>query len=405
MDIYIIMTASITKVGGAQLYTNYKREYMESKGFFVDIFSYKVGSILMREFDDFQRNIIEELGFLPMYFGRGKQNEIIERMAQRYSGESNRIIIESHNTTMHVWGELLASRLKAKHIVYEITERSQCKKELFPFFKFKYERGEMAGITDSSLQYYFQDYMKVPASERYSLVAYYEFKQVDDVQYDVDNIPKSAPMCTIGILGRLDKPFVLEASIQLKAYIENDKEKNYTLIIIGGQKEGNTTQAKIEKVYEGVKNVSLVFTGYLYPIPRILLKKIDVGVSSSGAVLVLADEGVPTIVIDGHDMQPLGVYGVTTDNILYRKGEEIVPLSDWIKQIQNNPKQFNRNICKTRVTKDFLAHHCDFINESEQSVQYYTHFSYELSFKQLIFRVLGKERFKHLRKRIRVFFK
>lgn len=405
MDKYIIMTASITKVGGAQLYTNYKREYMESKGFSVDIFSCNQGPILMNEFVRYKDNIIEELGFLPMYFGKTKQNEILEKMVSRYDSENYRIIIESHNTTMHVWGELLAARLKAKHIVYEITERSRCKKELFHFFKFKYDRREMAGIKDSSLQYYFRDYMDVPLSKKYSLLAYYPCKQVDDVDYNAGNIREASPMCTIGILGRLEKPFVLTVAKQLKAYIECDSNNNYTVIIIGGQKEGCSTKNKIQEIYKDIQNVSLVFTGFLYPIPRGLLSKIDIGISSAGAVVVLAKEGIPTISIDGHDMLPLGVYGVTTDNTLFRKGEEIVKLSNWIKRIQETPELYRKDICIVPDTEDHLAHHIEFINESEQSIQYYTHFSNGLSFKQLIYRALGKDRFKQLRKFISGIFK
>ena len=401
MDIYIIMTASITKVGGAQLYTNYKREYMESKGFFVEVFSCKPGAILIKDFDRYKDNIIEELGFLPMYYRKKRQKRIIERIATRFEGNDHRIIIESHNTTMHVWGELLAERLSAKHIVYEITERSKCKKSLYPFFKFKYERGEMAGIRDSSLQYYFQDYLKLPVSDRYSLLAYYPSKPVDDVQYDVDCIPDAAPMCTIGILGRLDKPFVMEVAAQLKDFVENESGKQYTIVIIGGQKEGNSTQKRIEEIYKNIGNVSLVFTGYLYPIPRCLLKKIDIGISSSGAVIAMADENVPTIVIDAHDMQPLGVYGITTDNILYRKGEDVVKLSDWIKRIQNHPERYKRNICMEKDDEDHLAHHLAFINDSERSVKYYTNFPNEFSIKQLILGILGTKKFKRIRTQIR----
>lgn len=401
MDVYIIMTASITKVGGAQLYTNSKKNYLESHGYKVDVISFKTGNVMINDLVRYQEHIYDELEFLPEYYSKREQDKILNRLANIYKDVSGKIVIESHNTTLHVWGELLACRLKAKHIVYEITERSKCKKELFPFFRFKYERGEMAGIQDSSLQYYFQNLMSVPVSSRNCLTAYYTTKQVDDVPFNVNSIPKASLMCTIGMLGRLDKPFILESANQIKNYVERDAGNKYTVIIIGGQKEGRSIRNKIEYLFKDVSNVSLVFTGFLFPIPRLLLNMIDIGISSSGSVLSMAEEGVPTIAIDAHDMQPLGVYGITTDNILYRKNETIVKLSNWIEEIQKDPERYRPEIKKTDVEESDFSTHLAFIEASDMNNNYFTQFNNGTLFKQLLFRVLGKGKFKKIRARFR----
>ena len=395
------MTASITKVGGAQLYTNSKRQFMEARGWKVDVVSSSKGTAMLPELTQYQYHINEDLEVFPYHYTKHKCKSILKRIEEKFEG-NNEIIIESHNTIMHVWGELLAFRLQAKHVVYEITERSRCTKGLYPFFKFKFERKEMAGIQDSSLNYYFKGFMDVPVSQRYCLIAHYFSKQVDDVPYDTTVIPVSSAMCTIGILGRLQKPFVMEVAKQVSEYVKNDTNNKYTVIIIGGQKDGDSYISNIESLFSGISNVNLFFTGYLFPIPQKLVSLIDIGISSSGAVITLANEGVPTIAIDAHDLQPLGVYGITTDDVLYRKDDTIVPLSEWIKRIQTTPDAFRMETKQVTINEDVFNHHLDFINNSSKEVEYYTDFRRSSQIiNRLLVTILGAKVFRSLRKNIK----
>lgn len=89
----------------------------------------------------------------------------------------------------------------------------------------------------------------------------------------------------------------------------------------------------MKKVFSKVENVCCYITGFLYPIPLLLLKSLDFGISSSGAVRTLSREGVLTIAVDGNDNKPIGIFGITTNNSLYRTEEPIFDFQYWFNQI------------------------------------------------------------------------
>ena len=81
-----------------------------------------------------------------------------------------------------------------------------------------------------------------------------------------------------------------------------------------------------------IQNLHVHHFGYIFPVPENIIDCSDVAFACSNSVLVSADRGIPTISIDIHDLQPLGIYGETTNSHLLRSNEPIVSVYELIKQ-------------------------------------------------------------------------
>lgn len=90
------------------------------------------GEIVVDDLKQYKKLIFPELNFYPSYFFKFKRNKILQKMVGQIP-TSDEIIIESNSTSLSCWGELLAARLNAKHIIYNLNESPQMKPELFPF--------------------------------------------------------------------------------------------------------------------------------------------------------------------------------------------------------------------------------------------------------------------------------
>lgn len=92
-------------------------------------------------------------------------------------------------------------------------------------------------------------------------------------------------------------------------FAQNTKDR-ILYIFIGDQPEEYPIDIpeKIKSVFQELDNVTLLLPGYVFPIPRSIMKNIDLAIASSGSAAVLADEGVTTITMDGEDGQPITVY-------------------------------------------------------------------------------------------------
>jgi len=73
-----------------------------------------------------------------------------------------------------------------------------------------------------------------------------------------------------------------------------------------------------ELIREDAPNISVIATGYLYPVPTKLLEQCDAFFTSAGSSWVCMRSGIPTITYDGNDNKPIGILGRTTQNTLFR---------------------------------------------------------------------------------------
>lgn len=391
---YLFLTHGIDSIGGGQLYIASKMEYLRSIGWDVMVFAFAEGKVMLPRLKSFQNNVIPELINHPFCYGKSLRSKILERLSE---GCDENTIVESNSTMLSLWGELLAEKLKCKHLFYNINETSICQKHYLEYYRFKLYRNEFKGITNKSIPSFFSGLISINPNQEYCLNAIYDLKQVDDYNYTIsDSFDYNS--LTIGIVGRLDKPFILQVTKELVLYLKK-KEGRFNIVYLGGAGAGSNIELSLRKELEQLKNVNVIFAGYLYPMPRNLIQCFDICISSSGAVRSITKEKILTISIDANDLKPIGIFGLTTSNSLYRGDEELVSLGLLLDDVLFLHKFVKDSIEYEEEQQDYSERwkpHLDFIKESCSIKDYYVSFPKPGLLKTILIRLFGISFYKKL---------
>lgn len=393
MSLYVFLTPNITNIGGAQMYLKNKSEWLSCKGFNVIIISGQNGDIEIKQLKQYKNSIIEGISKSPDFYYKNKINKIVKQVLAIIDNKREEVIIESNSITTAVWGELIAKHYNAKHLVYSLQESNKLNsKDYYNFFVFKKNRGELAGITPFSIPKMFN---KDFADKRLCLKAY---SSNEPENYEHHLITEIRPTdFTIASLGRLDKPFVLPVIKDIVSFAKKYNEFSFNLLLIGGS-NNRIDKDSIIKIVEGVKNINLYITGFIYPVPLKLIQIADVFVSSSGACRISTQQKRLTISIDSNDHKPIGIVGITTDNTIFRISEPQIELSDLLYEILID-KKYNTSMIKDTPPRVIdYSEHMNFINISDKNNEYYTFqkFNSISILKKVSFNLLGANFYKKL---------
>ena len=399
--LYVFLRPSIAGLGGSLIYTSNKISFLKNNGY--DVLYYHAnghkGEFQIEKLLEYKDYYEERLLLPSYYFDKDTITDVINRF-QEYakSKRYESIIIESETILLATWGEVIASIINARHIIYLLAEKNTIYDSItYEFLRFKQRRKELVGISTNSIKDMFKGKIEIPTSKSLSLPAYC-YNTVDDVEFP-DIIPSSESI-NIGSLGRLDKPYVKYAFRDLKRYVKRKRDVNYNLIIIGGGVEKN----EILETFADTDNLKIFYIGNIYPIPLKLLLKIDVFISSSGSSLLTSKLGKLTITYDASDYMPIGILGITTDSILNRKkGEPAIGLDVLLDDILVK-KKYNESIDENYLVKlnDFsFDSHLLFLEETEKELIYFDFAKLtkpiRLYEKKMLLRMLGFNRFFRLR--------
>ena len=327
---YIIITPCVTNMGGAQMYIRNKYTYMQKKGWDVDIITAQKGHIYISDLQKFNF-VIPELNFNVYLYPKSKREKILRTITERIiTHPYDEIIIESTCGSESTWAEVLAKKIGAKHLFYNLQEQdSYQSKNMQDFLCFKYDRRELAGINAKSLYNFFLPFHPISEEQSYYLLAYCNNVEEDISSPLLDKIDTSKYNHIIGCLTRLDKPFVESALNDFISYVNTNSEKKYLLLLIGGAPEESSYVQNIQNMFKAIHNVDLIITGYIFPVPIKLLDICNAFFTSAGSARVCMRSGIPTISYDANDYRPIGILGRTTNNSLMRAENE--PIQDFSK--------------------------------------------------------------------------
>lgn len=239
------------------------------------------------------------------------------------------IFIESYSSPRALWAELLAAKLNARHIFIASEENyrepQQCYVENFPFFYFKLTRNEIIGSV-ATITRLFNGYKNVEGP----FINYPEFVReaypIQDVEYPLfDHIQKlDWNICHIG----RPKDYVPHAIMGVSELAKRHSDKTISFLLIGN---ANPYIPLIKEKFNGLNNVSIHFSGVLFPIPRIIFSKFKVVLAISQTAMFAANEDALTIVgtADKPD-RTSGVLGYDTDNTIYGK-----PTYTYLEALEN----------------------------------------------------------------------
>lgn len=369
----IFLTYGISGCGGGQIYISNQIDFYDSLGYTSYIYYHLTGEIILSRFKSFGRACyIPELKYPVNYFTESKWLSIVEKIKKSINyNKDDEILIESNSINHAMWGELLASKLNAKHFFYILGENDIIPTEdIYRFLRFKLSRKEIAGIVSKSIPNMFVKFETINEDESYSLLASARTWWEDYDVEAIDSLPKSD--YTVGLFSRLEKPFVLPSLTELSQFIKKNNALSFNVIIVGDS-DNKKIATDIRMLFDGISNVNLVMTGVLSPPPMRYVKKCDLCLGSSGCAKLSNSFGRLTISFDGNDGQPIGILNYTTDNSLYRDTEEMIPLETLLEDIFIYRKYpFSYNVPKVTIdNRHYSELHHRFIEESCSNKVYY----------------------------------
>lgn len=377
MKKYIFLTFAVAGIGGTQIFVRNKLLFLRRQGYRVTVITTEPGryeDICVEELRPHFGFITPELIKNPYLYGRKSREDILTRLEHHIDPQpGDEITIESNFIAVTPWGELLARKLHARHCIFLIQEDYRLP---FPkwlrFFAFKYRRGELAANTPHALSKLFEGFFDIPAGKNGALTAY-----CSNVVEACDS--RFTPMIDgadfyIGSIGRLNKPFVLPMIGDVVEYADRHPDKRFLLVLFGGSPESSDVDAVTEKCAAS-PNLRLVVTGPIFPVPKHLIEKMDVFISSAGAAATSADVGRPTIVIDANDFEPIGVLHHTTEEMVHRDPALPHPsteeLLDEILFEKKYPPQASRLQDEPAVMERCFQEHMTYFSRADAELKYY----------------------------------
>ena len=308
---YVFFTAISNCITGGLIYVRNKIKYLKQIGWKVVVFPTNDGPVYIEGLEDYRSKEFLFLQYHPSQLNKYQLNYCIKKIVDKVQ-INDCIIIETGTDFTSYWGELLAARLNCRHIIFFLDEHNKdINSNNSDFFKFKYERKELSCISEQTLKSIFGCYFST-SHNSYPLKAYCS-NSIEDIRTNligrIRNIKKD--WC-IGSIGRIEKNVALEVVKSVQELSKTYLDKKILVIFFGGGPKG--VEKRLQDSFIGFNNVTVIITGYLFPIPLDCARECDVFVSTSGSARASANIGIPTIKIDMYDNKPLGI--IINDKIL-----------------------------------------------------------------------------------------
>lgn len=374
MKKYVFICLTSEGYGGAQLYINYKERFLESLGFSTYIVSCCAEKGKPNINHDISSIIIKKIAINPKLLTRISQKRIINKIRRfiSYSLEDE-IIIESLSFPFALWGELIASNLNCKSIIYSISESNKINSSILPFVEFKTQRGEVACIDPRFIYGLYEKSLVVNPGMVLKLEAYigdvtldYSPEVLNKIVYREKNIL---------VFGRLEKQYVIEAAREISLFCSRIADHSFSVLFIGDS-PNRQSKKRIEAYFERLPNVSLIMLGGINPVPRSLFKRFDVIIAGSGCASTSFRNGGVTIAMDVKDNGlPLGLMGYDTVSTFKRDNPGYVRLT--LQELLM--KLLFENYAEGKIVMDPIplapsesfVSHMDFVSNSCSSKQFF----------------------------------
>ena len=371
MDSYIILTPEIGNMGGGQMYTNNKVRYLKEHGWNVQVFYFKEGgTIKMPNLKEFDGNVIPEFRSAFYYVPTSRRKKIAKRIQTKISG-GDAIVVESQLIDLAFWGEDIAMRIGAKHIVNFIEEQIPVmNNSKLSFFEYKLKQWQMLNAGERSQKRVFKDKWKKEYAVFTNSISYKCSNVVYDVECDIKFKPCDFTIITIG---RLDKPYVESMTSEFVAFAGKHKDKKINFIYVGGSPDG-IKEREIPRFFQETENATVYMMGYTFPVPLSVIKRANVAVASANSILVTSDFDVPTICLDMNDCQAIGVYGYnTTNKFLRNENEPILQLNDILEDVLIYKKYIPKGVIvdSMKDVNEEFDREIHFLSKSESQCSYF----------------------------------
>ena len=199
---------------------------------------------------------------------------------------------------------------------------------------------------------------------------------VKDIECEwIDCIPKAD--YTIGSIGRLEKAFVPIIVDGICEFAQKVPDKKIAIVFFGDADACYAESImRIKEKIEKYNNIQMFITGYLWPIPEKVIKKIDVFVSGAGSTSVSANCGITTIRMDVINDTPIGYVKDVKNFINLPLSKNNATVCDYLCETLLNgfkPEIYNKMSIdeQTIWIMDCFDQHMNFIRNSNSEKCYY----------------------------------
>lgn len=290
---YILIGAAGGYISGGPIYQRNKAVFMEQQGWDVCYISCCHGKVYIDGLENFIVGVFTFIAKPAYLFPKRYQRKMLSLVINSMPSLSSNIVIETGTDYTAYWGELLAEKLKGRHVVTLLDEyNDHIDTRVAPFYQFKYERRELACISDEVMVHIFGSLIPQVRNQQYSLPCYCTNSLEDSNPSWIADIPEGD--MTIGYIGRLEKkavPVIIEG---VRNFAEENPHQKIVFLCIGGS-DTEMPSTEILNAFQNIKNVTVYITGLLFPIPLACVRKCDLIFSTAGSCSVGAMAGVPTV--------------------------------------------------------------------------------------------------------------
>lgn len=401
-----ILLSTFFDMGGGQLYTRNKTDFLKKNGWKVDVYTGRSGKLLLPEMAEYVQNYYRELNFLPFYTSQKRREEIIEIISQ--DRDYDEIIIESAKQPMALWGELIAAKLGAKHVFFNLDENfPKYDRWYYEFIDFKHRRRELAGIMPYSLARMFKKYKDISSTENYSLKFLCENSVNDENNAVMEGITKAD--INFGCISRLDKEYIIPMMEEVVKFSQAHPQLSISFVVVGDSTYPSILE-HLKTIASRAEHMTLYTLGYLSPIPTALIDYVDYFIGTSGSAVMTAAAGKITVAVDTVTGVPIGIIGYDIDTGIFADGNGHHTLCNYLEQLHFQADK-DKIIKKIKTNKnlsfDYLEEfhvHMAFIQKSEPQKEYFSFQNIDIisKCKFLLIRMCGVEnakKIKHLLKR------
>lgn len=343
MKTYVFLTGGIEGINGVVIYLHNKIKYLINKGYQVRIFHPNSGEVYVHSLEEFSA-CKQYMKFYPCSYRKNTLERYLDDLVKAcgdYTPENT--VIETHSYNLSCWGEVLAQKMRCKHIHLLVTENPIIlTDEFYDFMRFKLDRYELFGMNEKTIPMLLKEHISLGISEKYQLRTPCDNTVQNIPAPQLKQLDQNADfhICTVG---RLDKPYIMPMVHNVSEFCK--KHKVYVQIVFIGDAYHKENIKKIKEQLSSDPYVSYIITGFLYPIPLKLLHSMDMAIGCAGSVLTTYYSGLPTVPLDVTDFDPIGIFGITTNKTHYKeKGQAVLSLDEWMTKIlleKNFYKKYN----------------------------------------------------------------
>lgn len=331
MKKYVFITQSISGITGNQRYVNNKTHLLRKNGWEVIVlWNYNISPVVLEHVKCFenQKYIHHELKFYPSWYTEKQRNKIIARLVA-VIGVAEQIVIESNKLELSPWGELLANRLRCKHVTFVTTEGLTIRnKNTFDFCYAKLLKDEFFNINSASVTRFFSNFIRIEDPENHYWGGFAPSIEVDYYSFPAfDELPEAN--YTITHFGRY-KRYIPNFISELNSFTSKHPDMKFNLFLIGDLQLQECVLQSLNQT-----NVNVSFHQEVNVIPKQIFEKSDIVFAAAGCAS-LASEYMPNVIsMDVKTCEPLGLLKRTTWDTNAASGQypNDKSISQWLESL------------------------------------------------------------------------